>query len=127
MIIAIDFDGTIVDHAFPLIGKPNPQALEWIIKFQDAGAKIILHTMRSGNFLEEAKQYLAENYVKDFYGYNENPDQHTWTSSNKVYANIYIDDAAHGCPLIQYVGFERLCVDWNMVGEEVLRQILDKR
>ena len=47
MFIAIDFDGTIVDHRFPEIGKPVPGAFEWMKKFKEAGAKLILWTMRS--------------------------------------------------------------------------------
>jgi len=47
MYICIDFDGTIVDHRFPEIGPPVPGAVEWMLRFQEAGAKLILFTMRS--------------------------------------------------------------------------------
>jgi len=47
MYICIDFDGTIVEHRFPDVGSPVPGALEWMIEFQEAGAKLILFTMRS--------------------------------------------------------------------------------
>lgn len=123
MIIAIDFDGTIVDHTYPTVGKPVPNAIEWMKKFQDAGARLILLTMRSDEYLEEAVKYLKDNGIDNLYGINENPDQHTWTNSRKVYANLYIDDAAQGCPLIQYISFNRLCVDWNEFGDEVLAKI----
>jgi len=46
MIIAIDFDGTIVDHRYPDVGEPCPGSFEWMRKFQAAGAKLILWTMR---------------------------------------------------------------------------------
>ncbi len=47
MKVAIDFDGTIVEHKFPEVGKPVPGAIEWMKKWQDAGAQLILWTMRS--------------------------------------------------------------------------------
>ena len=45
--IAVDFDGTIVEHEFPDIGPPVPGAIESLKRFQDAGVKIILWTTRS--------------------------------------------------------------------------------
>jgi hypothetical protein len=50
--------------------------------------------------LQEAVDYLTQNGVV-LYGVNENKTQKYWTSSQKIYANIYVDDAAYGCPLIQ--------------------------
>ena len=47
MIIAVDFDGTTVTHTYPEMGEPVPGAVEWLQRFQDAGAKLILWTMRS--------------------------------------------------------------------------------
>lgn len=120
MYICIDFDGTIVDHVFPGIGRPVPEAIEWIKKLQNKGAKIILFTMRSdgqqyGNVLTQAVDYLKNNGV-ELYGVNRNPDQDSWTASPKAYGNLYIDDAAAGCPMIHPDGFHRPCVDWSVVG-----------
>ena len=123
MIIAIDFDGTIVDHAFPDIGKINPGAIEYLKLFQENNARLILYTMRSGKSLEDAVSYLKTNGIDNWYGINENSDQYSWTSSSKVYANIYIDDAAYGCPLIIHEGFYRPAVDWTIVGPDVLKLI----
>lgn len=125
MIIAIDVDGTIIDHQFPKLGKPNPGALEWIKKFQETDVKLILYTMRSDQYLEDVIQYLRDNNIEDFYGYNINPDQINWTNSPKIYANLYIDDAAYGCPLIKFDNFSRKCVDWSIVGPDVYRQIFE--
>ena len=119
-IIAIDFDGTIVEHCFPLVGPPIPGAIEWIKKFQEAGTKIILWTMRSGGFLEDAVKYLKDNGV-ELWGINTNPEQHNWTSSPKAYAELFIDDAAFGCPLNPTEG--RPAADWAIIGPEVLRKI----
>ena len=127
MYICIDFDGTIVDHRFPEIGPPVPGALDWMKKFQEAGAKLILFTMRSdtgrgGNSLTRAVRYLEENGIK-LYGVNKNPSQVVWTSSPKAYGQLYIDDAAFGCPLIQPEDFKRPCVDWDIVGPAVVKKI----
>ena len=127
MYICIDFDGTIVDHRFPAVGPPVPGALEWMVKFQKAGAKLILFTMRSdggknSDALNQAVTYLKENGIH-LYGVNKNPTQVLWTSSPKAYGQIYIDDAAFGCPLIQPVGFQRPCVDWEIVGPGVMEKL----
>ena len=120
MYICIDFDGTIVDHAFPEIGKPVPGAIEWIKKLQEKGAKIILFTMRSdgqqyGDVLTHAVDYLKQNGI-ELYGINRNPDQDSWTTSPKAYGQLYIDDAAVGCPMIHPIGFFLPCVDWSIAG-----------
>lgn len=98
MIIAIDFDGTIVSHLYPKVGKPNPGAIETMKALQARGHKLILWTMRDGTELVEAVAYCNENGIR-FWGINKNPEQHEWTNSNKQYAQMYIDDAALGCPL----------------------------
>jgi hypothetical protein len=128
MIIAIDFDGTIVDHVFPDIGKPVPGAFEWMKQFQEAGAKLILFTMRSdgevyGNVLTQAVEFCRSNGI-EFFGINKNPEQNSWTDSPKAYAHIYIDDAAFGCPLKENPRMSgRSYVDWDIVGKEVLKII----
>ena len=129
MYICIDFDGTIVDHRFTDIGDPAPDAIKWIKRFQELGARIILFTMRSngqeyGNVLDQAVDYLKQNDI-ELFGINRNPDQDTWTSSPKAYGQLYIDDAAIGCPMIQPIGFARPCVDWEKVGIQV-ESILNK-
>ena len=80
MYICIDFDGTIVDHAYPQIGDPVPWANHYIKKFIDSGAKIILFTMRSDETLQEAVDYLNRNNISLF-GVNVNPTQYTWTNT----------------------------------------------
>jgi len=129
MYIALDFDGTVVDHCYPDIGKPVPGAVKWLKRLQRSGGRIILFTMRSnslegGNFLRDAVQYLEKSGIRLF-GVNRNPTQDEWTSSPKVYAHVYIDDAAFGCPLVQLKGFRRPCVDWKVVGPEVERMCLN--
>ena len=131
MDICVDFDGTIVDHRFPEIGKPVPEAIKWLKRIHQAGGKLILYTMRSdsermGNLLSQAVEYLKSEGV-ELFGINNNPTQASWTSSPKVYGELYIDDAAFGCPLIKPKGFARPCVDWKKVGPQVEHICLNYR
>ena len=123
MYICIDFDGTICDHAYPKIGIAVPNAVSYMRMFQDAGVDIILWTVRDGIELE-----LAVNYVKtcgiNLFGINENPAQKSFSNSPKAWGHLYIDDAAYGCPLIQPTGFLRPCVNWSIVGKDVMELIL---
>lgn len=131
-IIAIDFDGTIVEHRFPKVGDEAPGAFEWLKKFQEAGARLILWTMRSDGGvrkdgtqnetpLTDAVEFCRANGI-EFWSVNGNPDQATWTGSPKAYAHRYIDDAAIGCPLIQLPN-DAVVVDWEAVGPTVLEFI----
>jgi len=118
--IAVDFDGTIAEHAeFPTIGPPVPDAFMWLRKFQKWGDVIILFTMRSGDELENAVEYCRKHGL-EFDGINEDPDQSEWTDSPKAYANIYVDDLGAGCPLLEE-NRERPCVDWSRVGPMIAR------
>lgn len=112
MIIAIDFDGTCVTHEYPPIGK-DIGAIPVLQQLTQEGHKLILYTMRSESTLEEAVNWFKANDIP-LWGINENPEQKNWTSSPKVYAQLYIDDAALGCPLLYPVN-GRPFVDWNMV------------
>lgn len=113
LVIGIDFDGTMVKHAYPEIGEELELAVETVLNLIEAGHKIILYTMRSGDRLVEAVKYMEENDIK-LYGINENPTQHHWTKSNKTFCNLYIDDAALGCPL-EFPDKGRPQVDWEEV------------
>ena len=62
LIIAVDFDGTIVEDAYPQIGKPIIFAFETLKKLQEKGHRLILWTYRSGSKLDEAVQ--NEDYEK---------------------------------------------------------------
>jgi hypothetical protein len=124
MIIAVDFDGTIVEHKFPEIGAPLPGVFPWLRAWQDAGARLILYTMRSDdredgrNYLTEAVEFCRQHGI-EFWAVNQNPEQHTWTKSPKVYAQMYVDDAAFGCPVVSS-NEGRPSVDWSRVGPAVL-------
>jgi ABC-type sugar transport system substrate-binding protein len=119
MIIAVDFDGTVVDHRFPDVGPEVPGAVNSLQELVLQGHKIILWTMRSGVYLAHAVEWYAERKIPLF-GVNENPEQKTWTTSPKAYAQVYIDDAAVGCPLIIRTSFKRPCVNWAVVMESFM-------
>lgn len=114
MIIGIDFDGTCVTHDYPRIGK-DIGAVYVLKRLVNSGHKLILNTMRSGVELQEAVNWFKENGI-ELYGANENPTQKSWTNSPKVYAHLYIDDAALGCPLKMDLNLSnRPFVDWEVV------------
>ena len=114
MYIAIDFDGTCVTHDYPRIGK-DIGAVTVLKRLVEAGHKLILNTMRSGKELQDAIDWFNENGI-ELYGANENPTQKSWTNSPKVYAHLYIDDAALGCPLKMDLNLSnRPFVDWEVV------------
>ena len=114
MIIAIDFDGTCVKHAYPNIGE-DIGAIPVLKKMIADGHQLILNTMRSGELLANAVDWFNNNGVY-LSGVNHCPGQSTWTSSPKVYANIYIDDANLGCPTINDAD-ERTYVDWRVIAQ----------
>lgn len=112
MIIAVDFDGTCVTHDYPEVGK-DIGAVPVLKELVACGHQLILHTMRSGEQLQHAVDWFAQNGIV-LYGIQKNPTQHEWTESNKCYAQLYLDDAALGCPLI-FGKHKRPYVDWEEV------------
>ena len=93
MIIAVDFDGTIVKHKYPAIGKEIPFAIETLKLFQGKGHKVILWTYRSGKELEKAIEFCEKRGLK-FHAVNNNFEGEEFdnTYSRKILADIYIDD-----------------------------------
>ncbi len=126
MIIAVDFDGTCVDHRFPDVGPDAPEAVAYLRLFVSMGAKLILWTMRSSNRpdgtdpLADAVKWFSDRNIP-LHGINQNPDQSSWTASPKAYAHLYIDDAAFGCPLRDNPRMGgKPYVDWSKVGPSVI-------
>ena len=115
LVIAIDFDGTCVTHDYPYIGS-DIGAVPVLRELVDAGYRLVLNTMRSGKLEKEAVAWFKNNDIP-LYGVNRNPDQKSWTSSPKVYADLYIDDGALGVPLKTSPSSVRPYVDWDKVRE----------
>ena len=94
MFIAIDFDGTIVEHKYPRIGNEIPFAVETLRKLQQEGHKLILWSVREGKLLDEAVEWCRERGL-EFYAVNSNyveeNKQHDYYS-RKLKADIFIDD-----------------------------------
>ena len=93
MRIAIDFDGTIVEHKYPAIGKEMLFAFETMKELQKQGHQLLLWTYRSGNFVDEAVEFCKKNGV-EFYAVNKNYPEEQWDGSapRKIQADVYIDD-----------------------------------
>jgi hydroxymethylpyrimidine pyrophosphatase-like HAD family hydrolase len=93
LIIAVDFDGTIVEDAYPSIGKPIIFAFETLKKLQENGHRLILWTYRSGEKLEDAVKFCENNGVF-FYAVNNSfpEEQYDPKMSRKINADLFIDD-----------------------------------
>lgn len=140
--IAVDFDGTMVTHMFPKIGQESPGCSDVLKELAGKGVKIILYTMRSNlnclnpitgklvsndtttkkaglkTTLEDAVGWCRDREIP-LYGVNYNPSQRHWTTSPKVYADLYIDDCAAGVPM--RIGADDLpVVDWERIRDIVL-------
>lgn len=96
-ILAIDFDGTIVEHKYPAIGKEMLFAFATLKALQQKGHKLILWTIRTGSLLDDAVNYCRENGV-EFYAVNKNyPEEELdANTSRKLNADIFIDDRMIG-------------------------------
>lgn len=93
MIIAVDFDGTIVEHRYPAIGPVRPFAFETLLALKAKNHRLILWTHRSGDLLDEAVEFCHENGLT-FYAVNKNYPEEKWFEhdSRKILADLYIDD-----------------------------------
>jgi len=92
-VIAVDFDGTIVEHKYPAIGKEMLFAFATLKALQQKGHKLILWTIREGSLLDEALDYCRQNGV-EFYAANKNyPEERIEPgTSRKLNADLFIDD-----------------------------------
>jgi len=93
LIIAVDFDGTIVEDAYPKIGKPRIFAFETLKRLRDDGHRLILWTYRSGVKLKEAVDFCKDNGI-EFYAVNASfpEEKFDYTRSRKIHADLFIDD-----------------------------------
>ncbi|MFT5761395.1 MAG: hydroxymethylpyrimidine pyrophosphatase-like HAD family hydrolase [Polaribacter sp.] len=97
LIIAVDFDGTIVEDAYPRVGKPMIFAFETLQKLQSKGHRLILWTYRSGRALREAVKFCEENGI-EFYAVNKSYPEEIYDEkiSRKINADLFIDDRNAG-------------------------------
>ena len=92
-IIAVDFDGTIVENAFPKIGLLKKGFEIWYETAKKFDCILILWTCREDNLLKSAKKYL-EKIGCPFDYYNENNSEFETINCRKIPATVYIDDRA---------------------------------
>lgn len=96
MIIAVDFDGTIVEHEYPQIGREIPFATDTLRALIADHHKLILWSVREGHLLDEAVEWCRERGV-EFYAVNRDFPEERGTSNNqhfsrKIKADMFIDD-----------------------------------
>ena len=95
MIIAVDFDGTIVEHEYPKIGKELPFATETLKMLIKDGHQLILWSVREGKLLQDAVDWLHEHGV-DFWAVNRDYPEEERSKNNhfsrKLKADMFIDD-----------------------------------
>ncbi len=115
MTIAIDFDGTIVEHKYPKIGKPLPFVFQTLKALQEEGHLLILWTYRCGDLLNEAIEFCKKNGI-EFYTINKSYPEETFDQniSRKILADIYIDDR-------NFDGFP----GWGVIGQKLLNKTIN--
>lgn len=94
MTIAVDFDGTIVEHCYPAIGPEKPFAIDTLKYLCAKRHKLILWTVREGQLLDEAVDYCKKRGL-EFYAVNKNYPEEKETHegySRKLQADLFIDD-----------------------------------
>lgn len=98
MIIAVDFDGVLVEDQFPEIGSPKNEMIELVKQIIAAGHEAVLWTSRTDARLAEAVRWcmahgLKFSAINDQAPSNKAKYQHLYPNgTRKVYANLYIDD-----------------------------------
>lgn len=126
MEIQLDFDGTVVEHAYPEIGLPNPGAIETILKLHEKGHKIILNTMRA-NFkngsLSEAIVYLQNNGLTflDSEVNKTKIEPIEWNMTSSDSDVIFIDDIANDIPIRKAEKVNGYMVDWIELEKQLIQ------
>lgn len=115
MIIAADFDGTLVRKDFPRVGEEVPLAVDVLKYLVNRGHKIILYTCRTHTIydghdpLQEAIDWCTSRGI-ELYAVNDNPEsRERYGGQAKVSADMYIDDNGFGTPMVD--GH----VDWSAI------------
>ena len=115
MLIAVDFDGTIVEHKYPAIGPEIPFAIDTLKKLAADRHKLILWSVREGKLLEEAVEFCRQRGL-EFYAINRDyPEEEKGQNnhySRKLKVDLFIDDRnLGGLP------------DWGTIYEMVTKKL----
>lgn len=122
MVIAVDFDGTIVEDRYPDIGKEKRFAFMTLKALQKEGHRLILWTYRSGRTLEEAVEFCRRNGI-EFYAVNKSYPEEDFNeseASRKIHADIFIDDRNIG-------GMMEWGKIWQLIGEPHVDEVISKK
>jgi len=121
MIIAVDFDGTIVENKYPKIGQEIIFAIDTLKALNKKGHQIILWTFRSGKQLEEAVTFCEKRGV-EFYAINKSYPEEVYeeTISRKINADLFIDDRNIGGMLSWGEIYQKICPEESRI--EVSKQ-----
>jgi len=134
MFIYLDFDGTVVEHAYPDTGRCNFGCVEVIKKLQDSGHDIVLNTMRSEldpDSLKKAIRWFENSWMffkdRDF-DQELSPIKvsqtkihpHPWERPTESTKTIFIDDIATGIPLKRASMINNNMVDWDKVEKDLI-------
>ena len=114
-VVAVEFDGVCVSNEYPRMGF-DTGAAPVLRRIVACGGHIVLWTVRSGKELLAAVGWFEAKGIPLF-GINANPVQNEWMASPKCQAQIYIDAAALGCPLLDGAPGDRKFVDWATVSK----------
>lgn len=133
-IIAVDFDGTLCENAWPEIGEPRQAVINYVLDQQKQGAKLILWTNRSGRYLDDAVRWCYVNGIS-FDAVNENlPEMIAYFGNDcrKVFANEYVDDRAIPMPgegkadLLREMSRSVYCIRERIDEPELLAQLAEE-
>ena len=119
--VAINFDGTCVEHNYPKVGM-DIGADPWLRAAVALKAKLILNTSRCGPELGAAIDWFEDHDVK-LWDTNNNPEQYKWTKSAKLYAHIYVESTALGAPMNPRTERKKPHMNWDLAGPMLLRRI----
>ena len=115
MKIAVDFDGTIVEHRYPQIGEEKLFAFQTLMQLQKLGHQLILWTFRHGKELDEAVDYCSKKGL-EFYAVNKSYPEEEYDpehASRKIDVDLFIDDRNVG-------GFPGWSEIWQMINPDSL-------
>ena len=135
MRVYLEFDGTVVEHAYPRVGKVVIGAFETIEKLQKKGYEICLNTYRADLDGEEGIQYALK--ILNTMGLRYNVKQGgeftpienvvnkkitpiPWSESLNGKKFLFIDDQAYGTPLVHATFEPGFMVDWEKVEKDLI-------
>lgn len=118
-VVAVDFDGTIVESKYPAVGPLIPRAKEVMQKYKNAGGQILIWTCRTDSDLDDAVSFLVANDIP-FDAVNKHFQwqidvfhsafPHCCPDGRKLAADMYIDDKNPGG------------IDWDLVEKLLLEE-----